>query len=115
MQRFLVVENTYHVVTAASNLEDSIVELYFRILVFQARALRYLDRHRASRILSDTFDPSRWENRLENIREQELECNKFLSDEIRAEMGRQSRNIDELREELKTSFGQQLDAIKVGV
>jgi hypothetical protein len=75
MQRFLVVESTYRVAAGpASNLEDSIIELYFCILAFQARALRYLVHHRALGILSDTFKPSQWEDEVKKIREKEQDC-----------------------------------------
>jgi hypothetical protein len=113
MQRFLVVEKTYKVAEPALNLRDSLIELYFRILVFQARALRYLDRHRAVRILSDTFDPGRWKQRLEDIQDQEKKCNVFLNDEMRHELGKQSLSLQRQRGELEASHKQQLEAIKV--
>jgi N-terminal domain of NWD NACHT-NTPase len=115
MQRFLVVENTYCITDKSSHLETSVVELYFRILVFQASALRHLDHRLTRTILSDTFNPSQWEHRLRKIREQEAECNKLLSDETRRQIESQSRNIRELRKKVEDSFSRQLVEIRVSL
>jgi len=112
MQRFSVVETTYYI-TDTSNLESSVVELYFRILVFQASVLRHLHHRMARKILSDTFKPDQWEARLQQIREQEVECNKFLKDETRRKIESQSEIIKELRKEVKDSFSGQLVEIRV--
>jgi DNA helicase IV len=115
MQRFLVVENTYCITDKTSHLESSVVELYFRILVFQASALRHLDRRLTRTILSDTFNPSQWDDRLQKIREQEEECNKLLSDETRRQIESQSGNIQELRKKVEDSFSRQLVEIRVSL
>ena len=115
MQRFLVVENTYCITDETSHLESSVVELYFRILVFQARALRHLDHRLTRTILSDTFNPSQWDHRLQKIREQEEECNKLLSDETRRQIESQSGIIQELRKKVEDSFSRQLAEIRVSL
>jgi hypothetical protein len=115
MQRFLVVENTYCITDKTSHLESSVVELYFRILVFQASALRHLDHRLTRTILSDTFKPSQWDDQLQKIREQEEECNKLLSDETRRQIESQSGNIQELRKKVEDSFSRQLVEIRVSL
>jgi hypothetical protein len=112
MQRFFIIETTY-CITDTSNLESSVVELYFRILVFQASVLRHLHHVTARKILSGAFKPDQWEAQLQEIQKQEEECNKLLSDETRREIEKQSGNIQELRKKVEDSFSTQLAKITV--
>jgi hypothetical protein len=116
IQRFTAVEQTYQF-EGQQNLQDAIIELYCRVLVFQARALRHLVHHTARKILSDTFKPEQWSTQRDGIKEQEKECDKALSDEVRMKvqmkLKEQSQNIENIRNAMRDSFKQQLDGIKV--
>jgi hypothetical protein len=116
IQRFSIVECT-HKFEENPYLEKAITELYCLILVHQASALRHLARHTAHRILSDTFNPEQWDSHRQRIDNKVKECNEALDDDsqkfIFEELEKQSHNIKDARSELRESFRQQLDEIRV--
>jgi len=128
IQRFVIVERIYSKTVGHSmedgkqeggkgDLEEAITSLYSCILVYQARALRYLDHHKVRRVLSDTFKPEQWKDLLQKIKKQEEECDKLgktLDQELLHKgFAEQSSNIEIFRENLMSSFKQQLDNIEV--
>ena len=116
IQRFSIVECS-HKFEENTHLEKTITELYCLILVHQASALRHLARHTARRILSDTFNPEQWDSHRQRIKSKEKECNDALDDDskkfIFGELEKQSRNIEDARSDMRDSFKQQLDEIRV--
>ena len=113
IQRFGFVEKAYCIVENDSNLGSSIIELYRLILVFQARVLRHFHHRTPRQILSDTFKPTQWEGRLNEITDQEKQCNILLQDDTANEIRKESERIRKMHSDFKTSFKGQQDAIRV--
>lgn len=124
IQRYSIVERTYsrdisHAMERGMferknlPLENAIISLYSAILVYQALALGHLEHRNARRILSDTFKPDQWENRLQGIKIEEGKCDKLLDthyrESVQLELHRQSGQV----EEMMKSFQQQLVEMKV--
>jgi hypothetical protein len=113
IRRFDKVEDAYRIEEANSLLQDAIINLYRRILILQGKALQYLAHHQARRILSDTFKPEQWKDEILNIKKQEEECNKILTDKMREALKTQSKKIEDIREEVTKLFKQSLAGIQV--
>jgi hypothetical protein len=110
---FAVVETLPEIAAPQSNLKDAAIELYCRILTFQAEALKHLTRHTVRRAWSDTIEPNHWSKLLQQIKDQEGTCDKTLNRDSRLALANQSRDIGGLREELQESVKNQMDAFKV--
>jgi hypothetical protein len=113
IQRSLTVENVPQMRNPGSQLRTHTVEMYRRILVFQAKALRHLKRRLVGKILSNTFSPSQWSDAVKEILEQEDLCDKVMTRESQVYLAANQRLVDKLRKEIRDSFQRQEEVLQV--